>query len=283
MIDRPGLADFLRRKREALRPSDVGLPAGARRRTPGLRREEVAQLAGVSTDLYSRLEQARGSAPSAAVVASLARALRLEPDERDHLCHLAGQPAPPRLAGDRVRPGLIGLASRLTDIPVCIYTEGGEVVWENALHRALLGGHEPGGGQQGNFFRRWFTEPAYRRRAPEEDRPRLAAALVADLRATRSRRPGDRRIAELVDELLDRSEEFRALWDRHEVGVRRSDRKDVLHPELGLIRLRCELLLTPDEDVRMLAAFPVEGTDAAEQLARLRALADSEADGVEVG
>lgn len=96
MIDRRGLADFLRHRRERLRPSDVGLHAGTRRRTPGLRREEVAQLAGVSTDHYARLEQERGSAPSESVVAALAQALRCDPDERDHLLHLAGYSAPPR-------------------------------------------------------------------------------------------------------------------------------------------------------------------------------------------
>jgi transcriptional regulator with XRE-family HTH domain len=106
VIDRPGLADFLRRRRRLLHPADVGLPDGPRRRTPGLRREEVAQLAGVSTDHYTRLEQARGSAPSEAVVGAIARALRCDLDQRDHLLHLAGYPAPPRRSGGHVRPGL---------------------------------------------------------------------------------------------------------------------------------------------------------------------------------
>ncbi|MBB5787130.1 transcriptional regulator with XRE-family HTH domain [Jiangella mangrovi] len=272
MIDRPGLADFLRRRRELLRPADVGLPAGVRRRTPGLRREEVAQLAGVSADHYSRLEQARGSAPSAAVVAAIARALRCDLDERDHLFHLAGLSAPPRRAGGHIRPGLIALASRLVDVPVCINSDLGEVLWRNALLAALVGERDLRAGRAGNVYWRWFTEPASRELAPEEDRPRLSAAHVSDLRSTYSRRAGDRDITELVHDLLERSAEFRELWERHEVAVRRSDVKTFVHPEVGPIRLHCEALLTSDEDVTLLAYFPLEGTDAAEKLELLRVI-----------
>lgn len=276
MIDRPGLADFLRRRRELLRPADVGLPAGVRRRTPGLRREEVAQLAGVSTDHYSRLEQARGSAPSAAVVAAIARALRCDLDQRDHLFHLAGLAAPPHRAGGHVRPGLIKLAGRLVDVPVCIYSDLGEVLWRNALGAALAGERDVRPGREGNIYWRWFTDPAYREPAPEEDRPRLSAAHVSDLRATYSRRAGDRDVTELVHDLLDRSAEFRELWERHDVAVRRSDLKTFRHPEVGLIQVHCEVLLTPDEDVKLLAYFPVEGTDAAEKLELLRVIGTQE-------
>src|SRR5690606_12452437 len=133
VIDRAGLADFLRRRRETLRPADVGLPDGVRRRTPGLRRDEVAHLAGMSTDYYTRLEQRRGANPSPSIVAALARALRCDLDERDHLFHLAGLSPPPRRAGRHIRPGLISLAERLTDVPVCICTDLNEVLWQNAL------------------------------------------------------------------------------------------------------------------------------------------------------
>ncbi|WP_116948148.1 MmyB family transcriptional regulator [Jiangella endophytica] len=271
-MDRAGLADFLRRRREVLRPADVGLPDGVRRRTPGLRREEVAQLAGVSTDHYSRLEQARGSAPSAAVVAALARALRCDADQRDHLFHLAGLSAPPRRAGRHVRPGLITLAGRLVDVPVCIYSDLGEVLWRNDLVAALVGERDLRPGREGNVYWRWFTVPSTRELAPEEDWPRLSAAHVSDLRATFSRRAGDRDVTALVHDLLARSVEFRELWERHEVAVRRSDVKSFIHPEVGLIRLHCEVLLTPEEDVKLLAYFPVEGTDAAEKLELLRVI-----------
>jgi transcriptional regulator with XRE-family HTH domain len=276
VIDRPGLADFLRRRREKLRPADIGLPEGIRRRTPGLRREEVAQLAGVSSDHYSRLEQARGSAPSESVVAALARALHCDLDERDHLFHLAGMTPPPRLAGGHVRPGLIKLADRLVDVPVCIFTDLGEVVWSNALFRAVLGHELSRPGRDRNLIWQWFTESWVRDRAPEADWARLSAAHVSDLRSTYSRRTGDRDITELVHDLLDRSAEFRTLWDRHEVAVRRSDRKDALHPEVGPIQLTCEVLLTPDEDVKLIAYFPVEGTDAGEKLALLRVIGSQE-------
>src|SRR5690349_16720295 len=123
VIDRAGLADFLRRRRELLGPGDVGLPEGVRRRTPGLRREEVAQLAGMSADFYSRLEQSRGANPSESIVAALARALRCDLDERDHLYHLAGFAPPPRRPGRHVRPGLLALAERLGDVPVSICSD----------------------------------------------------------------------------------------------------------------------------------------------------------------
>lgn len=266
MIDRSDLAHFLRRRRELLRPDDVGLPAGARRRTPGLRREEVAQLAGVSTDHYSRLEQARGSAPSESVVAALARALRCDRDERDHLFHLAGLSAPPHLAGGHIRPGLISLADHLRDVPACIVTDLGELVWQNALAVLLLGQLDTRPGHASNVYWRWFTDPASRERAPEVDWPRMSASHVSDLRATYSRRAGDRDVTKLVHDLLASSTEFRELWERHEVAVRRSDRKDVLHAEVGRVQLHCEIMLTPEEDMKLLALFPVEGTDAAKKL-----------------
>ncbi|MFD1718594.1 helix-turn-helix transcriptional regulator [Georgenia deserti] len=272
MIDRAGLADFLRRRRETLRPSDVGLPAGARRRTPGLRREEVAQLAGVSTDHYTRLERARGSAPSQSVVASIARALRCDLDERDHLFHLTGFPPPPRIAGGHVRPGLIALATRLGEIPVSICSDLGEILWSNTLFETLSGLGETRENRAQNLIWRWFTDPPTTRLFPREDWARLSAAHVSDLRATYARRGADEDVAALVRDLLAASVEFRELWDRHEVAVRREDRKDIQHPELGLICLRCEVLRTPEEDVQMLAFFPVEGTDAAEKLALLQVI-----------
>lgn len=276
MTDRAGLADFLRRRREQLRPADVGLPEGVRRRTPGLRREEVAQLAGVSTDHYTRLEQARGSAPSAAVLAAIGRALRCDRDQCDHLFHLAGLTAPRRRAHGYVSPGLIDLVRRLEDVPVAIVSDIGDVLWHNPLFGALHGRDALRPGREGNIIWRWFTDPALRDRFPAGDRARLAATHVADLRATYARRAGDADVTTLVHDLLAGSSEFRALWERHDVAVHRSDRKDVRHPEVGLVRLRCEVLLTPEEDVQLVAFFPVEGTDAAEKLDLLRVIGTQE-------
>lgn len=271
MTDRSELADFLRRRRELLRPSDVGLPEGLRRRTPGLRREEVASLAGVSTDHYTRLEQARGSAPSESVLSAIARALQCDLDERDHLFYLAGMTPPARRAGHFVRPGLIALARRLTDIPVTICTDTGEIAWSNPLADALLPALPEGPGRGRNLMWRWFTEPD-RRPAPREDWDRMSASHVMDLRATYARRAGDADITTLVHDLLETSEEFRVLWERHEVGVRRADVKTFVHPEVGAVAVRCEVLLTEEADVKLIAHFPLEGTDAAEKLELLRVI-----------
>jgi transcriptional regulator with XRE-family HTH domain len=267
VIDRDGLADFLRRRRELLHPADVGLPDGARRRTPGLRREEVAQLAGMSTDYYSRLEQSRGANPSEPIIASLARALRCDLDERDHLYNLAGLAPPLRWAGRHINPGLLALVSRLTDIPVIICTDLDEVLWQNDLADVVVGG-----GASRNLTWLWFTDPEIRRIFPEEDWDVHSASHVADLRATYSRRMGDRDITELVDALAARSEEFRALWDLHEVAVRRLPRKRFLNPEVGALDLTCETLLTPAADLRVRAFLPLEGTDAREKLDLLRVI-----------
>ncbi|WP_134118279.1 helix-turn-helix transcriptional regulator [Kribbella kalugense] len=267
MIDRDGLADFLRRRRELLHPADVGLPDGARRRTPGLRREEVAQLAGMSTDYYSRLEQSRGANPSEPIVASLARALRCDLDERDHLYNLAGIAPPLRWAGRHISPGLLALVSRLTDIPVIIGTDLDEILWQNELADVVIGG---GAGR--NLTWLWFTDPEVRKIFPEEDWDVHSASHVADLRATYSRRMGDRDITELVDGLTARSEEFRALWELHEVAVRRLPRKRFLNAEVGDLDLTCETLLTPAADLRVRAFFPLEGTDAREKLDLLRVI-----------
>jgi transcriptional regulator with XRE-family HTH domain len=272
MTDRAGLADFLRRRRELLRPADVGLPDGVRRRTPGLRRDEVAQLAGMSSDYYARLEQCRGANPSEPIVASLARALRCDLDERDHLFHLAGLTPPARRAGRHIRPGLISLADRLTDVPVCICTDLNEVLWQNALADVVVGRQDHYVGRARNVVWRWFIEPASRAHALEEDWPRHSVSLVNDLRATYSRRAGDDDVVELVHELLKHSTEFRALWERHEVAVRRFDRKRLVHPEVGVLHLTCEVLLTPEEDLKVLAFFPTEGTDAREKLELLRVI-----------
>ena len=272
MADRAGLADFLRRRRELLRPADVGLADGVRRRTPGLRRDEVAQLAGMSGDYYSRLEQARGAHPSESIVAALARALRCDLDERDHLYHLAGLAPPARRAGRHVRPGLISLADRLVDVPVCIYTDLNEVLWHNALADLVFGRSDGAAGRGRNMVWRWFTEPGARDRVPEEDRLRHSAAQVSDLRATHARRAGDTDVTTLVRDLLDRSAEFGDLWEQHEVAVRRFDRKRMIHPEVGLLDLTCEVLFTPEVDVKVVALFPTEGTGTREKLELLRVI-----------
>lgn len=287
MADRTELADFLRRRRELLSPAEAGLPAGPHR----LRREEVAVLAGVSVDHYTRLEQARGSSPSASVVGAIAGALQCDLDQRDHLYYLAGLPPPARRAGAFVRPGLAALADRLIDVPVLITTDVGDIVWRNVLGRALLSdwaddaqrASRGGNGladtdvgrqqrpRERNMIWRWFTEPS-KRQMPESEWPRISAAHVGDLRAVYARRSGDPDVASLVTDLLKRSEEFRTLWERHDVAVHHADVKTMLHPEVGEVRLHCEVLLTPDEGIQLLAFFPLARTDAANKLELLRVI-----------
>jgi transcriptional regulator with XRE-family HTH domain len=272
VVDRAGLADFLRRRRELLRPADVGLPAGVRRRTPGLRRDEVAQLAGMSTDYYSRLEQGRGSLPSESILTAIARALRVSLDERDHLFHLAGISPPARHAGRHIDAGLSRLADHLVRVPVCICTDLDEVLWQNDLGDVVMGSFDHRGSRERNFTWRWFADPATRAFFPQEDWAHQSEVHVSDLRATYSRRGGDADVTALVNELLEVSGEFVALWERHEVSVRRSDRKRLLHPQVGLLQLTCQVLLTPHEDLKLLAMFPTEGTDARDKLDLLRVI-----------
>ena len=184
-MDRIELADFLRRSRTRLTPSDVGLSAGPRRRTPGLRREEVAQLAGMSTDYYTRLEQRRGSHPSRQMLTALARALRLTDVERDHLFHLAGE-EPPRPGGScgHVRPGLLMILDRLTDLPASVLSDWGEVLAQNTMSVALTGDH-----MGTNVIRRWFTSPGARALFPPENHEQHARSHVASLRAVTAARP----------------------------------------------------------------------------------------------
>ncbi|SFC98100.1 helix-turn-helix transcriptional regulator [Streptomyces aidingensis] len=280
-MDRAALADFLRRSRARLNPAEAGpaLPAtgGRRRRTPGLRREEASALAGISVDYWIRLEQARGPRPSPQVLSALARALRLRPDERDHLFRLAGQAPPPRPAPpETVAPGPALVLAQLTDLPGVILTDYGQVLAQNALSVALGGdllAGPPGFGR--NLVHRFFTRPPAREILPAEDRPRHAAAMAAELRAVCAARPDDPRPAALVRELLAVSEEFAALWREHRVGVRRGDRKRFRHPAAGLLELDCETLLAPDGEQRLVIHSARPGTDSHR---RLRALAAAAAE-----
>lgn len=274
-MDRTELADFLRRARERLRPHEVGLPAGPRRRTPGLRREEVAQLAGISSDYLMRLEQARGPQPSTQVLASLARALRLTEDERDHLYVLAGhRPPAGRLAGNHVRPGLLRLLDQLVETPAQILTDLGDLLAQNELAQALFGTvcsvrtHDCA--QDHNILWRWFNDPDVREAYPAEERDQQSHRLVADLRAAVARRGTDADSTALVTRLSASSAEFTALWALHEVAVPRQRRLRVRHPTVGPIVLDCEVLFTPNEDQRLLIFTAPPGTPDTEHLELVR-------------
>jgi transcriptional regulator with XRE-family HTH domain len=271
-VDRAQLADFLRRRRAAMAPGDAGLPTGRRRRTPGLRREEVAALADMSVDYYARLEQGRGPHPSVEILGALGRALRLSVDERDHLYHLGGQ-APPTANGPshHVRPGLLRLLDRLADTPAMIASDLDETLVQNRLSMALIGDHTGHVGRDRSFTWRWFATPAIRRRFPAEDHEQLGRTRVADLRATAARRRGAD-VIELVDALLAVSPEFVRLWDEHDVAVRRTETKRIIHPAVGLIEIDCEVLHTPEHDQRLVVYTAAPGSEAEAQLDLLRVI-----------
>jgi transcriptional regulator with XRE-family HTH domain len=271
-IDRAALADFLRRSRERLDPGTFGLPSRTRTRTPGLRREDVARQAGISTDYYTRLEQARGAHPSAQVVAALARALRLTDDECDYLHRLAGHPTRNRKApGGHVRPGLLLVLDRLVDAPAQVVSDIGQVLARNAMAEALFGAPvQPG--RAGNINWLAFTSAEHRALVPPEERPRIVANHVANLRATHARRPDDPEVNALISDLSAASEEFCGLWQQHDVAVLHGAHKTIIHPTVGRIELDCETLLTDSVDQRLVLFTARPGTESAEQLALLRVL-----------
>lgn len=265
-MDREDLADFLRRRREALRPDDVGLPEGRRRRTSGLRREEVAAQANMSTDFYARIEQRRGSRPSPQTVAALARALRLTLDERDHLFHLAGYAPPPRaIRSDHVSPTMMRVLDRL-DTPAQVTSDLAVTLVQNELAEALLGVQTEHTGPRRSLFYRWFTDPAERRRHPQADHEFHSRSYVADLRAVHGRAPEDAEARELVELLRLESAEFEKLWDRHEVAVRRDTRKRIVHPAIGLIELNCQILTAENQTERLVVFTATPGSEDAKRL-----------------
>jgi transcriptional regulator with XRE-family HTH domain len=278
-VDRTGLAQFLRRRREAIRPDDVGLPAGARRRTPGLRREEVAQLTGMSVDYYNRLEQARAPQPSPQILRPLARSLRLSDDERDHLFRLAGHAPPERTRrSSHVRPALLHVLDRLDDCAAFVCDDLDVLLAQNRLARLLMGDTVGDVGWEASTTWTWFTRPALRSRIPIEDHGHHSRVRVADLRATWSRRRGDQDVETVVARLLATSPEFADLWNEHEVAVRRGDTKRFLHPAVGVLQVDCEVLATSDEGQRLVILSARPGTDDADRLRLIGVLGDDRAD-----
>ena len=272
MIDRTGLAEFLRRRRHALQPEDVGMPRGRRRRTEGLRREEVAALCHMSTDYYARLERERGPHPSAQMVASIAQGLHLSLDERDHLFRLAGHQPPPRgSVSDHVSPGLLRILDRLTDTPAEVVTELGETLRQTPLGVALTGDATVYTGPARSVGYRWFTDPATRELYAPEDHERLSLVFASQLRQVVTLRGPGSRAARLADVALAHSEELRRLWDAHEVGHRHppDETKRFVHPEVGALELHCQTLLDPQQSHLLLVYTAVPGSESYEKLALL--------------
>jgi transcriptional regulator with XRE-family HTH domain len=267
VIDRAGLAGFLRRRREALQPEDVGLPRGTRRRTRGLRREEVAALSHMSVDYYARLERERGPQPSEPMLAAIAQGLLLTLDERDHLFRLAGHNPPARgTEGDHVGPGLLRILHRLDDTPAEIVTELGETLRQSPLGVALTGDTAALTGPARSLGWRWFTDPAARALYDPADHELLSRAFAAGLREVATLRGPGSRAARLATELRAASGEFAALWERHEVGVRPDGRKRFLHPVVGRLELDCQVLLDPEQSHLLLVYTAAPGSESADRL-----------------
>ncbi|MEU8155740.1 helix-turn-helix transcriptional regulator [Micromonospora sp. NPDC048986] len=271
-MQREQLADFLRRRREAIRPAEVGIADGPRRRTAGLRREEVAMLAGMSVDYVIRLEQGRSSQPSTQLLGALARALRLTDDERSHLFHLAGHQPPPADGIARLaRAGLVRLLDLVGDTPAMVLSDLGEVLAQNRMSILLTGDHTGLTGDRRYVAYRYFTDPVIRDLHGPDEWQRHARQQVADLRAVAGRRPGDPAVTGLIERLRAASDVFRRLWAEHEVAVRRADRKTFMHPRVGRITMDCETLVTPDLGQQLLVLTPADA-EAREKLELLRVL-----------
>ncbi|MFD0254637.1 helix-turn-helix transcriptional regulator [Streptomyces sp. NPDC127113] len=268
-IDRAGLAAFLRRRRELLQPEDVGLPRGPRRRTSGLRREEVAELCHMSTDYYARLERQRGPQPSESMIASIAQGLHLSLDERDHLFRLGGHAPPARgtgAVGEHISPGLLRILDRLDDTPAEVVTELGETLRQTPLGVALTGDTTRYTGPARSIGYRWFTDPVTRGLYAPEDHAFLSRMFASGLREVTALRGPGSRAAHYAELLLARSDEFRALWDRQEVGVRPDHVKRFSHPEVGALELNCQTLLDPDQSHRLLVYTAVPGSESHDRL-----------------
>jgi transcriptional regulator with XRE-family HTH domain len=266
-LDRSGLAAFLRGRREALQPEDVGLPRGLRRRTGGLRREEVAALSHMSTDYYARIEQERGPQPSQQMIASIAQGLHLSAAERDHVFRLAGHRPPEReSAGDHIDPGMLRVLDRLGDTPAEIVTELGETLRQSPLGAALVGDASAHRGPARSIGYRWFTDLASRDLYAPEQHAFLSRLWVSGLREVATRRGPGSRAAHYAELLQDASAEFRTLWDAHEVGLRPTAAKIFVHPELGRLELTCQSLTDPAGTNTLLVYTAQPGSESAEKL-----------------
>lgn len=268
------LAAFLRSRRERRRPHEVGLPSGGRRRTPGLRRQEVAQLAGVSVDYYVRIEQARGPHPSRQVLAALARALLLTRDEREYLFRLAGEnPADPPGPGREVTPAIRYLLDSLIETPAYVVDAKYDVLAWNALATRFIGDLRSVEESDRNLVRWIFRRPDS---DPGWDDPQVlgfARASVADLRAAYGRYPGDPGIEELVADLRASSGRFATMWAAQEVEVRRRLVKRIDHPEVGPLEFECQVLHIAGTDQRVIVYCAAPGSPTQARFRRLAGLA----------
>jgi transcriptional regulator with XRE-family HTH domain len=268
-----GLGATIRAWRDRLTPADVGLPAGHARRAAGLRREELAELAGVSVDYVVRLEQGRASTPSAQVVSALARALRLSGQERDHLYRLAGlQPPLDGMVNDHIPPGMQRVLTRLGETPVGVFAADWRLIWWNRSWASLLGDPTALAPEQRNLVRSRFpsaADPPGRlagRPVISEQRAATDRAVVADLRRASGRYPQDKQLAALIRSRLEGNAQFAELWHDGTVGGHAEDRKTIKHPEIGDITVDCDVLNDSDTDLKIVIYTAPPGSEDATKL-----------------
>jgi transcriptional regulator with XRE-family HTH domain len=256
------VAEFLRARRSRLRPGDVGLPAGARRRTAGLRREEVAQLADISASYYTFLEQGRDVRPSEQVLEALGRALRLTPAERSHLHDLVhGGPAAGFLPPDTLLPAVAAMVSRLDPWPAYVTGRYFDVLASNQAARALWTDWTACAPAERNVLWWTFADPAARGVLVEWESE--ARAQLARFRAISARHPDDPRFGELAARLQDRCAEARHWWPEHDVAPLSSGVKRIRHPALGIIDFRHAVLQVADDPEQKLVTFTAGPDDTA--------------------
>jgi transcriptional regulator with XRE-family HTH domain len=280
-MDKQELGAFLRTRRERLRPEDAGLPSGPRRRTPGLRREEVAVLAHISTEYYVRLEQGRAPRPSGEVLAGIAGALRLTDAESDHLHVLAGT-APSRTGLHRrdVRPSILALLERLPQTAAFVTSAVFEVLAWNDLAAALMEDFAEVAPEDRNLARRAFLGPALSN-APlygVSDATEFRHHVVMSLRSTLARYPSDPAVTDLIEELRDASPDFARLWERHDVQPAPMLTKTFRHPVVGEITVDCDSLTLADRDQHLVLYSAPPGSHDAQALALLNVLGTESAD-----
>ncbi|MGY1552685.1 helix-turn-helix transcriptional regulator [Microbacterium sp. A588] len=270
------LGGVLRAWRDRLSPVDVGLYSGDDRRAAGLRREELAALAGLSVDYVVRLEQGRARHPSAQVTAALARALQLSDAERDHLFVVAGLlPPSPGQVPTHIPPSIQRLISRLGETPLAVFSASWDLISASPLWKTLLGDPSSTATGPPNLLRQHFTGTSQcddkKRVVSQSGSPEVfEASLVADLRRVSGRYPDDQGVKALVNELLGSNERFRALWHSGAVGEHQSERKVIRHEAVGDIELDCDVFTVSGTDLRIVAYTAATGSDAAAKLDFLR-------------
>ncbi|MFD3610899.1 helix-turn-helix transcriptional regulator [Streptomyces atroolivaceus] len=266
---RAELSEFLRSRRARLKPDDVGLPDyGRHRRVPGLRREELAQLAGVSVAYYTRLEQGNGQNVSGEVLGAIASALRLTDAEQAHLMHLTKprqHKKKPSMRQQRVRGTLCQLLDTMEGVPAYVIGRRSEILGWNRMAAAVFGDWSELPQQERNWARLVFLNPEYRELFVEWDQK--ASDIVSYLRMDAGCHPDDPRLSALVGELSVKSEEFRRLWARHDVKEKSHGVKRLHHPLVGELSLAFETFALPDDAEQSMVAYHAEpGSPSAEAL-----------------